>query len=112
MIDEEQNPDLEGFDPSEMVIEVEITDTLDLHSFRPRDQKDVLLGYLDAAIEEGYTDVRIIHGRGIGVQRKMVQRVLSRDPRVVEFSDAPPDGGGWGATLVRLSGRVEPESSD
>jgi dsDNA-specific endonuclease/ATPase MutS2 len=63
---------------------------------------EVVDAYLDAALEAGFREVRLIHGRGKGVQRARVQRMLGRDPRVAEFADAPPGRGGWGATLVRL----------
>lgn len=81
---------------------VEITDVLDLHSFQPRDVANVVRDYLDEAASKGLTELRIIHGRGIGAQRKTVRRLLERDPRVAGFRDAPPEAGGWGATLVRL----------
>jgi dsDNA-specific endonuclease/ATPase MutS2 len=77
-------------------------DSLDLHAFAPRDVRAVVESYLEAAIEAGFEEVRLIHGRGIGVQREIVRSVLSRHPRVREFLDATPDRGGWGATIVRL----------
>jgi len=83
-------------------IEVEITDVIDLHSFQPRDIADVARSYLDAAYEAGYRTVRIIHGRGAGVQRSNVRALLKRDPRVREFDDADPSAGGRGATVVHL----------
>ena len=58
--------------------------------------------YLTAAAARGFREVRLIHGRGIGVQRAIVRDVLSRHPFVASFADAPPEAGGWGATLVRL----------
>lgn len=82
--------------------EIEITDVFDLHSFQPREVADVTRAYLDAAYEKGLREVRIIHGRGVGVQRQTVRKVLERDPRVIEFGDAPPMAGGWGATLARM----------
>ena len=82
--------------------ELPITDVFDLHSFQPRDVADVTRAYLDAAYEKGLRQVRLIHGRGIGVQRQTVRKVLERDPRVVDFGDAPPEAGGWGATWARL----------
>jgi len=88
-------------DPDEPV-QVPIEDALDLHSFRPRDVASVVEEYLRAAHERGFREVRIIHGRGIGVQRSIVHAVLSRHLLVVSFADAPPERGGWGATLVRL----------
>lgn len=86
-------------------VEVEIGDTIDLHSFQPRDVASVVREYLDAAEEKGLTELRIIHGRGIGVQRQTVRTILSRDPRVSGFGDADPASGGWGATWVRLAPR-------
>ena len=62
----------------------------------------VVAEYLDAARTKGFTEVRLIHGRGIGVQRKIVQAVLARHPLVAGFADAPPERGGAGATIVRL----------
>lgn len=86
----------------EDVVEVPIGDEIDLHPFQPREVKDVVESYLDAAYEKGFREVRIIHGRGIGVQRQIVRNVLERDPRVVSFRSGGPGGGGWGATVARL----------
>jgi dsDNA-specific endonuclease/ATPase MutS2 len=66
----------------------------------------VVTEYLDAAQAKGFSEVRLIHGRGIGVQRKIVQSVLSRHPQVASFADAPPERGGAGATIVRLRPRA------
>ena len=87
---------------SEDPIEVPITDVLDLHSFRPQEIPDLVRDYVDAAYGAGFRELRIIHGRGVGVQRKTVRTLLGRDPRVIDFADAPADAGGWGATLVTL----------
>lgn len=92
----------EGPDPEP--IEVEIGDVLDLHVFAPRDVPSVVREYLDAAHEKGLHELRIIHGRGRGVQRRTVRTLLARDPRVVDFGDAPLGAGGWGATWVTLEG--------
>lgn len=81
-------------------ITLEITDVLDLHSFRPADVADVVREYLDEACRLELKELRIIHGRGIGAQRRTVRTLLARDVRVRDFRDAPPDGGGWGATVV------------
>lgn len=83
-------------------IEIEITDVLDLHPFLPGEVSSVVRSYLDAAYEAGFRSLRIIHGRGAGVQRKTVRTLLKRDARVRSFADAPPGGGGWGATVVDL----------
>jgi DNA-nicking Smr family endonuclease len=95
---EEDFPDLGEADP----VELPITDVLDLHSFRPPEVPDVVRDYLDAAWEKGFRALRIIHGKGIGVQRQTVRTLLERDPRVEAFGDAPGEAGGWGATWVRL----------
>ncbi len=94
----------DGDDPTteEEVFELPIEDFLDLHHFRPSEVLEVVDAYLDAALEQGITEVRLIHGRGKGVQRARVQRLLADDPRVERFTDAPPGRGGWGATLVWL----------
>lgn len=94
--------DDDDFDPTQPV-ELPITDVLDLHSFPPREVKDVVSAWLDAAYEKGFREVRIIHGKGIGVQREMVRALLSRDSRVTGFGDAPAEAGGWGATWVTLA---------
>jgi dsDNA-specific endonuclease/ATPase MutS2 len=96
--DDEPSLPGEGSDP----VQLPITDELDLHSFRPAEVADVVRDYLDAAYAKGIRELRIIHGRGIGVQRRTVQVLLGRDPRVVAFGDAPAEAGGWGATWVRL----------
>jgi DNA-nicking Smr family endonuclease len=86
-------------------VPIPIEDALDLHAFAPRDVASVVADYLDAAHARGFTEVRLIHGRGIGVQRRIVQSVLAAHPLVAGFADAPPERGGWGATLVRLRPR-------
>lgn len=103
--------DEEHQSPLDLVVELPITDALDLHPFRPSETADVLRDYLDAAIDKGLREVRVIHGRGIGTQREIVRKVLSRDPRVLAFADAPADRGGWGATVVELRSEDEPSSS-
>ena len=83
-------------------VRVPIEDALDLHAFAPRDIPSVVSEYLEAAHARGFTEVRLIHGRGIGVQRRIVRSVLAGHARVAGFTDAPADRGGWGATIVRL----------
>ena len=94
----EDREDPEEIDPAEAPVELPITDVLDLHSFRPAEVPDLVRDYLDAAYEMGLRHLRIIHGKGIGVQRQTVRTLLERDPRVEAFGDA----GSWGATWVRL----------
>ena len=84
-------------------VEIEITDVFDLHTIPPRDVKRVVEEYLRLAHEKGFRSVRIIHGKGIGVQREMVRSILARTDFVVDWTDAPPDAGGLGATIVRLT---------
>jgi DNA-nicking Smr family endonuclease len=83
-------------------VSVPIEDSLDLHAFAPRDVLSVVEEYLEAAAARGYAEVRLIHGRGKGVQRAAVQARLARHPRVLRFFDAPEARGGWGATVVVL----------
>lgn len=86
----------------EVPLQIPIGDVFDLHSFAPRDTLSATEAYLEAAHELGLTALRIIHGRGIGVQRETVRKVLARTPFVQSFSDAPAEAGGWGATVVTL----------
>ncbi len=92
----------ESEDPGPESVEVPITDELDLHSFAPRDIPALVGDYLDLCRERGIRTVRLVHGRGRGVQRASVRRLLAARADVLEFSDAPPERGGWGATLVHL----------
>jgi DNA-nicking Smr family endonuclease len=96
------SPDADDEPPFPDPVEIPIEDALDLHRFLPREIEDVVEGYLEAAAERGFREVRIIHGRGHGVQRARVHRVLARSPFVERFVEAPGDRGGWGATLVWL----------
>lgn len=84
------------------IVRIEITDTFDLHSVPPRDVKAVVEAYLEEVHALRFTFIRIIHGRGIGVQRDTVRSILARTPFVLSFSDAPSEAGGWGATVVEL----------
>jgi dsDNA-specific endonuclease/ATPase MutS2 len=84
------------------LVEIPIADVLDLHTFAPRDIKNAVEAYLEEARRKGFTALRIIHGRGIGIQRETVREVLKRTPWVVQYSDAPAEAGGWGATIVTL----------
>ena len=85
-------------------IEIPITDTLDLHPFRPNEIKDVAREYLIEAHARGFRQVRLIHGRGIGVQRERIRALLQSLDFVEAFEDADGTGGGWGATVVLLKG--------
>jgi len=96
--DEDESADPDHADPVRLPVE----DWIDLHPFPPRDIPAVVESYLETALAQGYFEVRLIHGRGTGVQRERVRSVLSRHPAVEFFNDAPPERGGWGATVVRL----------
>jgi len=82
--------------------EVPLTGELDLHAFSPRDIPSVVEEYVLACRERGILRLRLVHGRGRGVQRAVVRRTLSSMDAVASFSDAPPTAGGWGATSVVL----------
>ena len=84
---------------------IPIEDSLDLHSFLPQDVRDVVSDYLDEAARRGFPEVRLIHGKGKGVRRAEVRRLLADDDRVADVFDAPPERGGFGATVVVLSRR-------
>ena len=95
--------DMYDDDESDMsVTVVEITDELDLHHFAPREVAGLVRDYLDECVERGFTQVRIIHGKGIGNLRRTVHAQLDRHPRVREYRLGGDDGGGWGATIVDL----------
>ncbi len=83
-------------------VDMPIDGTLDLHTFQPREIKDLVPDYLDVCREKGILSVRIIHGKGIGVQREIVHKILERRDDVVRFGH-PGDGGSWGATVVELA---------
>lgn len=88
--------------PEDDPVDVPIDGTLDLHTFSPREIKDLIPDYLAACRERGIDQVRIVHGKGTGTLRRTVQAILGRLPEVKEFHTAGPDGGGWGATIVTL----------
>jgi DNA-nicking Smr family endonuclease len=86
----------------EDVVVVPIEDSFDLHVFQPREVASAVEAYLEAAREKGFREVRLIHGKGRGVQRAVVRRILAESPHVERFADAPPGRGTWGATLAWL----------
>ena len=83
-------------------IRIPVEDVLDLHTVSPKDVKPVVEEYLSEAHRLGFPAVRIIHGRGIGVQRETVRKILERTPFIESFGDAPAEAGGWGATVAIL----------
>jgi DNA-nicking Smr family endonuclease len=95
-----ENEELDLENPFGDSFELEITDSLDLHAFAPRDVKAVTIAYLEEAHKKGFRLVRIIHGKGIGVQRETVRKILEETPFVKSFKTADELSGSWGATLV------------
>jgi dsDNA-specific endonuclease/ATPase MutS2 len=83
-------------------VELEITDSIDLHAFSPKEVKAVVVAYLEEARKKGFKIVRITHGKGIGVQREMVRKVLSETDFVKSFKSGDEFSGGWGATVAKL----------
>ena len=83
-------------------VRLAITDVFDLHSVPPKDIEAVVAEYLHECYRLGLTKIRIVHGKGIGVQRATVRVVLQRTKFVAWFGDAPMEAGGWGATVITL----------
>lgn len=98
-------------DPShEEPVVVPIEDSIDLHTFRPGEVRDLLDDYLEAAREKGFKEVRVIHGKGTGALRERVHAILRKHPLVAGFKQADAPGGSWGATVVVLKGGDAPSS--
>jgi len=87
-------------EPDPIILPIE--DSLDLHTFAPRDVRSVVDEYLYQAAARGFSEVRLIHGKGAGTQRAIVRSLLATHPAVQRFFDGPPERGGWGATVVVL----------
>ena len=92
----------EDLDEPEIPFAFPIEDSIDLHTFSPKEAKPLVEEYLFQCHAKGLKEVRIIHGRGMGVLRQVVRSVLEKNSLVKCFADAPPDRGGWGATVVQL----------
>jgi dsDNA-specific endonuclease/ATPase MutS2 len=102
--EEEVEPPLgEAEDPFDHPVQLEIRDVIDLHTIPPKQIKAVVEEYLLEAHARGFRYVRIIHGKGAGVQREIARKILSRTPFVISFHDAPPEAGGLGATIAELA---------
>jgi dsDNA-specific endonuclease/ATPase MutS2 len=84
-------------------IRLPIEDVIDLHTFRPQDIAHLIEDYIEECVRAGFASVRIIHGKGKGLQKQRVHELLRRNPNVLSFRDAPLEAGGWGATIVALS---------
>ncbi len=99
-MDKREEDDREG--ASEEAVELPIDGVLDLHTFAPREVKELLPEYIAACREKGIFEIRVIHGKGTGTMRETVYSVLRRLPGIASFRTAGEDAGGWGATLVSL----------
>ena len=97
-----REPEYMGEDPFPEPVEIEITDSIDLHSFQPSEIKAVVEAYLGEARKKGFRFVRIVHGKGIGVQREIVRKVLERTEFVKGFRSGDEFSGGTGATIAEL----------
>lgn len=91
----------------EQPVEIPLTGELDLHTFAPRDIPSVVEEYVLSCADNGLPHLRLVHGRGRGVQRAIVRRVLAGMPEVASFEDAPAMAGGWGATVVCLRKKID-----
>ena len=100
--EEEESEDEEELAGPDEVVPLEIDGTLDLHLFRPDEVKELVPDYLDECVRLGISQVRIVHGKGRGVLRRVVQSALDRHPRVVHYELGGTGGGSWGATVVTL----------
>lgn len=89
-------------DDADEPVELPIDGELDLHTFRPEEVASLVHEYCDECVRRGITELRIVHGKGKGTLRRTVHAVLSRRDDVLELRLAPPERGGWGATLVTL----------
>jgi DNA-nicking Smr family endonuclease len=98
---ETENPACDS--PFSDPVALPLEDVLDLHPFAPQEIRSVVEEYLTQCRAAGFPVVRLIHGKGRGVQRENVHALLTRLPFVHAFHDAPPEAGGWGATIVTLS---------
>ena len=101
-LDDSSDEDDDDLADPDRPIELPIEDFIDLHPFPPKDIPHIVEDYLAAAHAEGFREVRLIHGRGLGVQRERVRGVLSRHPLVTQYHDRTHDRGGWGATVAHL----------
>ena len=97
-----ETSDTDSESPFTEPVVLPVEDFIDLHSFAPKDIPSVVEEYLEQCALAKFREVRIIHGRGTGVQRNVVRSILQTHPQVVSFQDAPAEAGGWGATVVVL----------
>ena len=100
--EDDEDDALDPLNPFPDAVVIPFRDVIDLHSIPPKQVRAVIEDYLAEAHARGCPGVRIIHGKGIGVQREIVRGILARMPFVIHFADAPGEAGGWGATVVTL----------
>jgi DNA-nicking Smr family endonuclease len=93
------------------VVKLKIEDVLDLHTFRPKDIPDLLEDYFIECIKAEIYSVRIIHGKGKGIQKRRVRELLKKNSMVTAFREAPAEAGGWGATLAELDRELDVKNS-
>ena len=110
--DESEDDSVDPNNPFTEPVVIEFSDVIDLHSIPPRQVRKVVEDYIEEAHRRGVEWVRIIHGKGVGVQREVVRSTLSRSPFVAEFRDAPAEAGGWGATIVTMNLRHDLPTTD
>ena len=96
----------EADSPFDQPIVLPIDDHLDLHPFQPRDIAGVVEEYLAQCRQAGFREVRLIHGKGKGVQRNIIRALLEKHRNVESFRDAPLEAGSWGATIVILKAQA------
>jgi dsDNA-specific endonuclease/ATPase MutS2 len=96
---------IEPDSPFREPVAIPLSDSIDLHPFQPSDIPSVVEEYLEQCIQSGFAEVRLIHGKGKGIQRSIVRSLLSKHPAVLSFHDGPLEAGGWGATIVILKGK-------
>jgi dsDNA-specific endonuclease/ATPase MutS2 len=108
---EDEDDSVDPQNPFPDVVLIPFRDVLDLHSIPPKQVRAVVEDYLSEAAARGCAGVRIIHGKGVGVQREIIRSILARTPFVIHFADAPAEAGGWGATVVTLRTDKKPQMS-
>jgi len=99
---EKSSDSQEAESPFNEPVVLPIEDSIDLHAFSPKEIASVVEEYLEQCRRAGIYEVRLIHGRGQGIQRQIVRSILEKHPEVISFKDAPPESGGWGSTVVVL----------
>ncbi len=108
---DEDEDDFDEVGDFEQITELEINGVLDLHTFSPKEIKSLIPDYIDECLRVGITELRIIHGKGIGNLRRTVHAILDRHPKVVDYRLCSPISGGWGATEVDLRANAKDDGT-